>query len=266
MNVEKETNLFCADAIDWLRQEYSSRHDRNPSFSLRAFARYLGIAPGPLSEILTKKRSLTPRQGERIARKLGLSPEERKRFIDSLSLNSTKKPESAPDHAVKRLHSDKFALVADWYHLAILNLFDTAGARGEENWIARRLGISIVECRAALERLERLSLCQKIGAFWRLVRGSATVTQSGVPSEAIRKYHRQNLERAIAAVDNVPMDLRDFSSITMAVDVRKLNVAKRRIKRFRRSLAKFLESDGNKTEVYQLNIQLLPVTKKGEEE
>jgi hypothetical protein len=49
--------------------------------------------------------------------------------------------------------------------------------------------------------------------------------------------------------------------MTMAIDPKKLPQAKERIRDFRRGLSEFLES-GNRSEVYRINIQLMPVTKK----
>ena len=55
------------------------------------------------------------------------------------------------------------------------------------------------------------------------------------------------------------MDERDFSGITMAINVEKLDEAKEMIRAFRRKLCKFLET-GKKTEVYTLRVQLFPKT------
>jgi hypothetical protein len=49
--------------------------------------------------------------------------------------------------------------------------------------------------------------------------------------------------------------------MTMAIDPRKLPLAKTLIREFRFRLAELLET-GNRTEVYNLNVQLVPVTKK----
>lgn len=85
-------------------------------------------------------------------------------------------------------------------------------------------------------------------------------TSNEVSSAALRESHRQTLEQALAKLDEVPLEQRDVTSISMAIDVSKIPAAKKMILRFRRSLSEFLES-GHQTEVYNLNVQLLPVTK-----
>jgi hypothetical protein len=58
------------------------------------------------------------------------------------------------------------------------------------------------------------------------------------------------------------LESRDVTSITLAVDPGKLRLASEAIKRFRRELAGLLET-GQRTEVYHLNIQLIPITQGG---
>lgn len=67
-----------------IRLEYTLRRTRNPSYSLRAFARDIGIGSGRLSELLSGKRRFTPRSIERISRALKLSQEEFEDLVEAL--------------------------------------------------------------------------------------------------------------------------------------------------------------------------------------
>lgn len=40
-----------------------------------------------------------------------------------------------------QLSMDQFAIIADWYHFAILNLINTPGFKSDISWIAKRLGL-----------------------------------------------------------------------------------------------------------------------------
>src|SRR5205823_2962609 len=88
-------------------------------------------------------------------------------------------------------------------------------------------------------------------------------TTHDVPSGALRRYHAQLLELAARALEDVPVELRDVTAMTMAIHPAKLPLAKEEIKRFRRRLARLLE-DESATEVYHLTIQLVPVSRKGD--
>ena len=67
------------------------------------------------------------------------------------------------------------------------------------------------------------------------------------------------IKQSIDALFAVPVESRDITSMTMAIDKNKIPEAKRKIKQFRRNLCQFLES-GEKNEVYNLNVQLIPLT------
>lgn len=265
MRAGETISVKHSSAVDWLRFEYFRRKSRNRSYSLRAFARQLHVPPGPLSEILSQKRPLTAKVARRIAESLAYGPEETEealKLVDGGIGHSNNEESKAkgplPDLISRRIEADTFSLISDWYHYAILSLVETDDFRNDLSWIARRLCISSLEARAAMERLFRLGLIQKTANSLAATQGWTTT--HNIPSAAIRKFHRQSLEQSMEALESVPVEERDVTSITMAIDVSKREVAKKEIRRFRRRMARLLE-EGNKTEVYQLNIQLIPLSR-----
>lgn len=252
------------DAIGWLEAEFNRRRQKNPRYSLRTFAERLDIPSGRLSELFSRRRRLTKALGDRVATKLALSPDERKLFCDLIANSKSKAVEetskAAPAATVTALQADQFSMIADWYHFAILSLLETDDFQDDVKWIARRLGISTVEARAAITRLERLGVIERTDGKLALTQGQLTTTHD-IESAALQRSHRQSLEQAIECIDATPIDLRDITSITMAIDVRRIKDAKPIIAKFRRDLSRFLETGSKKQEVYNLNIQLVPVTK-----
>ena len=69
----------------YLCDELDRRIERNPQYSLRAFARFLDIDASFLSKVLARKQVLSLKKVEAIVEKLGLVEEERKRFIVSVA-------------------------------------------------------------------------------------------------------------------------------------------------------------------------------------
>ena len=247
-------------ASDWLRREYLKRRNKNVAFSLRAFARVLKVPSGRLSEIFSGKRKLTIQLAESIAQRLGMSPQEKERFLKSLPQNGVRNRTWTPvDNAYKQLSIDTFCVISDWYHYATLSLLELRDFDPSPKSIATRLGISVVEARAAIERLLRLELIARKGNS--LVRTETSLTTThDIVSSRLRRFHRQTLEKAIRSLEDIPLESRDITSITMAIDANKLPAAKRMISRFRRRMAGFLES-GERTAVYTLNVQLFPLMK-----
>jgi transcriptional regulator with XRE-family HTH domain len=238
-----------------LAQEFERRCRENPRYSLRAFARSLGVDSSYLSKLLNDRRTLSRKalQG----------------FASRLNVPLAQKPPVATGRArqpaFEPVSADQFRLIADWHHYAILELTRTDDFRPDLRWIARALGVPHGEVFAAVERLRRMGLLETAeDGSWSCARNNTTTAHA--PSTiALRHLQAQILEQAKAALVEVPIERRDQSSITMAVDARRLPEAKRRIREFRRELMEFLEGGSSKHAVYQLSVSLFPVSHRKKE-
>ncbi len=262
---ENENHRREKDPISWLTKEFQTRRNRNHSYSLRAFARNLQVPAGPLSEIIARKRTLTTKMGIRIADRLGFSEEEKKAFLSLIveqedSATVIKEGENLGKHHsdYKQISFDQFAIVADWYHFALLSLIETDDFKNDPKWMASRLKITVREVKEAVDRLIRMGFIVSEGKKLRPAQNGVATT-SNTPCAALRESHRQSLEQAISALDEVSVKDSDITSITMAIDPKKIQIAKELIQNFRRYLARVLET-GERTEVYNLNVQLIPVS------
>ncbi len=223
---------------------------------MRMFAQQIGISSGRLSELMSGKRRMTARMAHQISVKLLLTSSERNGLLNSVGKIQTSVDQYEP------LSADAFYSLADWQHFAILNLMDTDDFQSSFEWVAERLAISESQARESVQRLARLNLIVIQGNRW-LKRNTNLTTTHDIESLALRISHRQSLEKVLTALDDVPLHLRDITSITMAVDLKRLPEAKEMIKKFRRELCAFLESGDAKEEVYDFNLQLIPVTSIG---
>lgn len=271
-----ESIFDAASVNDFLRRELDRRLGTNPRYSMRAFARQLGMSPGELSEVLREKRPISARACQKVARALGLSPAEFKHLLvlaTTTGASAHLAGESAPLKAqltnaqAHRLDEDRFRLVSDWWCFAILNLLDLEDVRWTNTEISNRFGITVLQAQAAMDRLERLGLVKKSG-YERVASTNDFVEHlSEIPSEAIRRYHRTLLEKAIEALDTHSQDQRDVTGIGFAMDRRELKSIAREIAEFQDQLiAKYgRKRRGRKFDsVYQLEtalFRLSPVEK-----
>lgn len=253
------------DPKEWLLQEWHARRAKNAALSLRSFARFLQIPAGRLSEVLSGKRKISLELAERLADRLAIDPATRSAL--TAAVRKTKRgrrrqrvaAQDEHDPEYRQLTIDAFHVIADWYHFAILSLRDCANFRPEEDWIARRLGIGKTEVCLALTRLERLGLIEREGSTWIRTEQNLTTTHD-VRSAGLRRGHRGILERAIASLETVDVNLRDVTNMTMAVHLDDLPQAKALLAQFRRKFAKTIEVRKDRTEVYTLALQFFPLT------
>ena len=254
-----------------LRDALSERSETNRSYSLRAFARDMKMTSSRLSEVLNNKKGLSKRSGEKVARCLGFTKEETKYFCDLIE-SVDARSEVARSVALSRIQAqrsnrvmsilqmDAFKVISDWYHFGIVNLMHLKSFRDDTNWIAETLSIDPSDVTAAIERLCRLEMIEKKEGQWTVVQDYVT-SPDGVPSEAIRKFHRQILEKASLALSTQSVEERDMTALIMPVNTRKLGIARERIRAFRKELCKELDTGDDVDQVYCLSMQLFSLTK-----
>lgn len=253
-----------ADYREQLKSEYKRRQTVNPRYSLRAFARDLGLSSGFLSLLLNGKKKLSDAKAIELAEVLGLGPSGAEEFYRLVRLNNARTEKAQALIAregrndsvgeFSTLNLDAFQVISDWYHYAITELTYCKDFKPTAEWVGRRLGISTETAKAALERLVRLGLLKKSGRT--LVKTEAFIaTPTDRPSASLRSFHGQMIEKAKQALTTQSVDERDITGITIALDREKLAMAKKEIRRFRQRMAKLLEG-GSPSSVYQLNVQL----------
>lgn len=238
-----------------LLQELTKRQTRNSAYSIRAFARDLGLGVTSLSDVLAGKRSLSKTNIEKVLEKLLISPLEKEQVWAHYKENASRA--EVDDRTL--LDEDTFRLIADWHYLAILNLAKLKENSVKAEWIAERLNIDVAEAEVALERLFRLQLIRKVRNRMERTAKPLTTTNE-IPSAAIRRHHSQNLLLAESSLHRDPVPTREFGSVTMAVNPEKLPQAKEILLKTRKKIAGLLE-EGDLSEVYTLSFQLFPLTK-----
>lgn len=223
-----------------------------------------------MSEIISGKGTISTKTAQKLSQKLNLNTKEATTFVALANLvnSSSKKTKMAANsvleslkvHPGNLLSSKNFSLISDWHHFAILSTMELDEFNGHSSWIAQKLNLDKSLVLDSLSLLANQGLVNLISGLYSLNNDDGNLTTTDISSLALRKSHKQTLHQAIDAIDDIEIDLRDISSMTMSIELKKIPKAKEAIRNFRRELSHFLES-GKKEEVYNLNIQLVPVTK-----
>lgn len=245
-----------------LRRRFDAIRARNPAFSLRAYARKLDMPPAALCEILQGKRTVTAKLAAHLAAGADFDEAEREQIL-SLA-RQTKRLQKArrkkPAAASVVLELDQYFLVSEWYYYAILSLAETRGFRATPAYLAKRLGLSLALAESALERLVRLGyFAPNSRGRLELKPGVRLSTSNDVANASLQRRHGENLEAAQTALRECPVEEREFTFITMAIDPAKLPMAKALLREFRDKVCAFLE-DGKQSEVYEFCLSLFPRT------
>jgi uncharacterized protein (TIGR02147 family) len=257
---------------DFLEREYEMRQRRNSAYSLRAFARDLGMQPSKLSEVFHGIRGLSRKTGEKIVKKMKLSPHECSVFLNLIDFHQNRsrvlkrraeenlRVLNAVD-AYSDLSLEKFKIISDWYHFAILELTEVYDFESDPGWIAGRLGISTKTATEAIERLLEFGLLKRTKSGKLIQSHLNLATPSGIPSRELREHHSQILMKADNALHEVDLSERDFSAITLAFGSEQMDVVRNELKELRRRLGQTIQEKQKKDRVYCLSIQFFPLDK-----
>jgi uncharacterized protein (TIGR02147 family) len=255
-----------------LRDALARRCQANPSYNMSRFARDLGLSPGRLSEIFSRRQGLSIEVGKRIGGILGLSEGETEFFCDQIEFEhgrSQAKRELARLRLLKRseeldklaLEVDTFQVISDWYHFAIVQLIEIPIFREDPKWIGKALNISAAEAASAVDRLLRVGILYRDdkGALNRV--DETIVVHNKVSSEAVRKFHEQVMDKAKMVLSTRPLAERTISSGMVCIRRSDFEEIRAKVRRFSSRLLKEAEaSPKDKEAVYCLSMQFFELT------
>lgn len=244
-----------------LRQELQNRltkmQVKNPRFSLRAFAKQLGLQSGTLSLVLLGKRKISTRLGKKISNALGFDPAKEAKLLASLKSDS---PQKIRNLKTLQLASDQFLLLKDWRHFAVLSLMNTVGFKPNEKWISKRLNIGIKEAKETWKRLLRLELVSEDSKGVHRPCFDRIKTEDDRLSLALQHSHIEGLRQAEEAI-STPLSDREYNWVVFAVQKQDMPKLKNKIRKFREEVIEEFGMQKNADEVYRMNVQLFPYSK-----
>jgi uncharacterized protein (TIGR02147 family) len=289
--------LAYADFRRYLRDFYTDRKSRVARFSFRAFAKAAGFAsPNFILLVMEGKKNLTGESASRLAQAMGLAGEEAAHFLDLVRFGQAKDVE-ARGRALESLDSrqrregpailaeDDAAYLAHWHLPVIRELAALPDFSEDPAWIARRLGfpVAVKDIREALAFLERKGYLARTTTATptqerakarargskalpgRLVPREATLAtgdmEPGALARAARAYHLQMAELARQAIFTLPIERRSVSNTTLSFSAEAYARALKHIEAMRAELLALAAHDAHPENLYQLNVNLFPLTK-----
>lgn len=269
--VYMETLYDVSDYRDLLRIFYERRKDQMPLYSYRMMGTKLGLDGSQLFRIIHKEQHLPPRCVPLAKDLLGLAGRAGEYFELLIAAGRTRtiqkrkellnKAFALRDVQRRDLATNELRFLSQWWFAAVRAYLEVNEGVANPPEIANNIipNISEEQVREALELLKELGFVRKLASN-RLSLAQTHLTVSGPEkAKAVRSYQKQVLQLASEALDNIPTNLRDVSTLTMAVDEDCFNDLREMTREFRRQLQKRVEESHNPDRVMQLNLVFFPV-------
>jgi len=227
-----------------------------PGFSFRSFARKAGFAsPNYLKLVTDGLRNLAPESVDKFNKGLGLGKREQEVFRILVMIANARDDdernalflrlrERVIRDDVTQIRDDQFAVYDVWWALVVRDMAQLPDFERDARWIGRRLRprIRTSQAQRALDLLLRLGLLVAEPDGKTQVAERTISTGPEVQSLAVRNYHRALLELAGRALDEVPREERNITSVTLVMSKEGYAEAVEEITKLRRRLLEISDS------------------------
>lgn len=268
--------LFLADFYNFKKE--STKNLLRP-YSYGIFSAAADIkSPNYLKMIIEGKRNLSADMILKFARACGLNKAHSDEFKLLVNFNQSEDPADR-NYALKKLSEFRverklkdgeldrkvFDKIPNWIGWIIYALVDQAGSTFEPIVLKNLLRgkASENEIEAALESLITSGELVKDPMTGLISKGQAKEAPEEIPSALIRKLQMQLMYLGLESLYQDEPTSREFGSLTMALTSSEFEDIKFKLRQLRKSLHKensIARMDSKGDRVYQLNLQLFPVT------
>ncbi len=259
----------------FLKDFYDHRKIHNIFFSYRYLGKALNLDAGFLVKVMQGKLALPEKCIAPLIKICGFEGREIEYFRELVHYGRAKTPKDIKLHferliAVRDLEPRKveiaqYTFYQKWYHSAIHSLLLFHEFKGDFKALAAKMSppISVKEAKESIHLLEDLGFIRKQENGKYVVQDARITTGEKWQSAAIRNFQEECLRLASESLTRHSKELRDISTVTMTLSSKNIEEVRARIKELRQSLL-HLHSEGDDPDsVYQVNIQVFPLTQIG---
>ena len=262
------TNTATEDYLRILQQEFQNRKIKNPKYSMRAFAKYLGISHALLSFVLLKKKGLSPKMADKISSKLSLSHYERSIFISSVekcfSRSAKKKTEAGQilsqlkrKKQFKSISTESVSQLDHWAYMATFEAIYSHKAQTTKDlcFFLDQKPSLILKVLAYLQEIEAIS--EENGVFTAL--SSSLHTTNDIPATSMVNYHISIAQKSIDAIKQQPVHMREYQNAILTVSPDSVGEAKKMIRNFIHEFNTRFYVDNENTQIYSLLLSFFKI-------
>jgi uncharacterized protein (TIGR02147 family) len=269
------------DYHPYLEALYQGLRRRRTSYSYVEFAEDLGFSKTNVIHLIIRgKRPLTVKSADRIASAIALKGHARRFFFLLVRYQNSRQAaereilfQQILDLKGQSLHSKtskaQLDFFSEWYHVVIYELTFSPRFRSDPKWIAAHIfpTIRVDEARKSLALLESLQLIRYEDSLNRHIPTRRQITTGDdIASVAVTRYHHKMIDLGKRSLTEVRDQQRDITSIAIAIPDDCVPQLKAAISRFRKEILALVDPKAEESNiVYQMNLQLFPVTRKLED-
>ena len=255
---------------------YEARKADAGSYSYMQFAQDMGLSRSNVLWLVTSgRRKLTKNTLDKIVKALRISGVQRQYIERLVEYNNAIRPDKR-EQAFQNLlalktkdleddsQQDTLEYFAQWYHPIIRELIGLGDFQEDPEWIQSKLLVKVApkQIKASLQLLEKLGLVERQPDGKLAQTGGQVRPDRKVSNMAAVRYHQKICEIAKESVTRVPAERRDFNAMTLNLTEKAAMMLSEKLYKVCEEVMAFEEDVEGADQVFQVNIQLFPFTKK----
>jgi uncharacterized protein (TIGR02147 family) len=271
--------LMYSDYRLYLKEYYETRKAADANFSFRYLSLRAGINSSAFYKyIIEGKRNLTKATLLKTCLALKLKDRDAEYFENLVFFNQAKTIREKNlyfdkltrlrgHYDVRKVQEGQYAYYGAWYHSAVRELIGCMRFKGDYRALAERLSPAIDPRQAeeSLALLARLGMAKK-DAQGRWRQSDPVLTTGGqVDSAAVIDFQKRMLELALEAFERARPAERLMSSTTFGISEETFELFRKKIRDLKSELLELARLDQKPTRAYQLNLNLFPLSRPGQE-
>jgi len=265
-----ESLFSYLDYRDFLKWHFDQSKKSSPAFSFRYISAKTGIDAGFYSKVLSKQKHIGEEKITPLADLIGLTGKERDYFFTLIHFNRARS-ESVRNELFGKLVSlknsagtmvDDFRYFSEWYTIPVREILSHFDFCDDFKALANCFSPVITERQAAnaiRTLLELNMIARDDQGFYRPTETNLT-TGDQWHSEAVRRFQKQMISLAGDSIERFGKENRDISSLTLSTSKKSLEKIRERLVQARREIVEIIASDDEIDGVYQINMQVFPLT------
>jgi uncharacterized protein (TIGR02147 family) len=257
----------------FIKDYYESHKALNPSFSFRYLAQKAGINSAPFFKfIIEGKRNLTKSTILKTCVALKLNDREAEYFENLVFFNQAptvseknhffeKLIQSQKHRNVSIINATRFKYFSEWYHCIVRELVCMIDFKSDYARLGKMISppVSVKQVEESVKLLLELGFLKKVEG--RYVQTEPVLsTGYGIEAHQIVNFQIMMLKRAIEAFDRCKPYERLTSATTFGISEKNYGKFVERIRAMRSELLETARTDENPQRVYELTLNLFPLT------
>jgi uncharacterized protein (TIGR02147 family) len=261
------------DYREYLRDHYNYNKSCHGYFSFRYVAGKTGLDASFYVKVLNKQKHIANTAISTLIQFLKLNKKEGVYFTTLVYFNKAKTADQESLYLQKLLllrkssatliENDLYEYFAAWWNVAIREELNILNFTDNYDDLASRIhpAISVQQARRSIKLLLKLGLIKPNDENILKPTHEFLTTNGLDNAKAVRAYQKMVLKLASSAIDLVPRDDRDISTLTISTSRNCLEAIRERLSEVRREIMEIIRQDQNTEEVFQINIQIFPLTR-----